>query len=163
MAKHVFVIRHAKSDWSFGVSDIDRPLNARGFDDAPRMADRLAAYHTRPQLLISSPAKRALTTAQVFAARLGTPVANIRIGPEIYEAHRATLLAVINEMDDQYNEIALFGHNPGFTDLVNWLADGHVANMPTCSIAHLQFDVEDWASVSGGLGELVWFAYPKEG
>jgi len=163
MAKHLFIIRHAKSDWSFEVNDIDRPLNARGFDDAPHMAQRLAQHSVQPQLLISSPAKRALTTAQIFAARLGTAVANIRIGQNIYEADSATLLGVVNEIDNQYDCVALFGHNPGLTLLVNALADENIANLPTCGIVHILFeDISDWALVSRGLGKMVWFGYPKE-
>lgn len=163
MDKHLFIIRHAKSDWNFEVGDFDRPLNARGFNDAPFMARRLAEHIIQPNLLISSPAKRALTTAQIFAAHLHTPVKDIQINAHIYEAASAGLLRVINEIDNQYDRVALFGHNPGITALVNDLANEYVANITTCGIAHIHFDqVEDWALISGGLGRMIWFAYPKD-
>lgn len=163
MDKHLFIIRHAKSDWSFEVGDFDRPLNARGFNDAPFMAQRLAGHRMQPGLLVSSPAKRALTTAQIFAAHLHVSVKDIQVDERIYEADTGSLLHVINEIDNRYDHAALFGHNPGLTSLVNNLANEYIANMPTCSIAHIHFEhIQDWASVSGGLGQMVWFAYPKD-
>src|SRR5690606_24009930 len=95
MAKHLFIIRHAKSDWSFEVSDFDRPLNSRGFKNAPKMAERMAEYAIKPQKLISSPAKRAITTAQIFAELLTIPVNKIKLEPRIYEALPHTFLQII--------------------------------------------------------------------
>lgn len=163
MARDLFVIRHAKSDWSFDVSDFERPLNARGFTDAPEIAERLSNYGIRPELLVSSPAKRALTTAQFFASRLEMPVSTIQTDDRIYEALPTTLLKIVGEFDDAYSSVALFGHNPGLTLLVNYLTDEQVYNLPTCGLVHIRFsDVEDWASVSGGLGSQIWFTYPKQ-
>lgn len=163
MVRNLFVIRHAKSDWNFDVSDFDRPLNTRGFADAPKIAERLNEYPIKPDLLVSSPAKRALTTAQLFANQLEMPIGTIQTDMRIYEALPTTLLKIIGEFDNIYRSIALFGHNPGLTLLVNYLADEQIYNLPTCGLVHIRFDdVEDWASVSGGLGSQVWFAYPKE-
>ncbi|SEK35695.1 SixA phosphatase family protein [Parapedobacter koreensis] len=161
MAKHLFVIRHAKSDWSFDVSDFDRPLNSRGFRNAPQMAERLANYAILPQHLISSPAKRAITTAQIFAEHLGVFVNDIQTDGRIYDALPDTLLEVVNELDDAYNSVALFGHNPGITSLVNYLANENIYNLPTCGIMHVRFDdTDEWASVSTGTGTNAWFVYP---
>ena len=161
MAKHLFVIRHAKSDWSFDVSDFDRPLNSRGFKNAPKMATWLAQYPVQPKHLISSPAKRAITTAQIFAEYLQLPVNAIQTDQRIYEALPNTLLQIINELDNDYESVAFFGHNPGLTLLVNYLADENIYNLPTCGIVHIRFDdVADWASVAGGTGTNAWFAAP---
>ncbi len=162
MAKHLFIIRHAKSDWSFEVSDFERPLNSRGFKNAPRMARRLADYVLKPQRLISSPAKRALTTAQIFAEHLGIPVSEITLEPRIYEALPNTLLQIVGDLDNSIDSVAIFGHNPGLTLLVNYLADEHIYNLTTCAIVHLRFDdVTDWASISGGMGTNAWFTEPS--
>ena len=163
MAKHLFIIRHAKSDWSFDVSDYDRPLNSRGFNNAPMMAERLAGYAVRPELLVSSPAKRAVTTAQIFAEHLGIPVNKIKLEPQIYEATPHTLLQLVNGLDNGTDSVAFFGHNPGLTLLVNYLAEEDIYNLPTCSIVHLRFDdVTDWALVSEGTGTNVWFSRPDK-
>lgn len=161
MAKHLFVIRHAKSDWSFDVSDFDRPLNARGFKNAPRMATRLAQYAIQPRQLISSPAKRAITTAQIFAEHLGLPVNAIQTDQRIYEALPNTLLQIINGLDNDVDSVAFFGHNPGLTLLINYLADENIYNLPTCGLVHIRFDdVADWASISGNTGTNAWFTTP---
>lgn len=163
MTKHLFVIRHAKSDWSFDVNDFDRPLNSRGFKNAPMMAMRLAEYAIRPEKLISSPAKRAITTAQIFAEHLRVPINDIQTDTRVYEALPNTLLQIINELDNDYGSVALFGHNPGLTLLVNYLADEHIYNLPTCGIVHIRFDnLTDWAAVSGGTGANAWFAIPSD-
>ena len=166
MAKHLFIIRHAKSDWSFGVSDFDRPLNPRGFRNAPEMADRLVAYTdqppiVKPQMLVSSPAKRAITTAQIFAKHLGIPVHEIVQEPSIYEAMPHGLLEIINRLDNRAESVAFFGHNPGFTALVNYLGDKDLYNLTTSGIVHLRFDdTDDWAEISRGTGTNVWHAEP---
>lgn len=166
MAKELLIIRHAKSDWSFQVSDFDRPLNERGFRDAPDMARRLLASSGSsevPQLLVSSPAKRALTTAQIFAEILQSPSRQIQIVPEIYEASVDELLTIINGLDNQHERVALFGHNPGVSNLVNHLTDSDDAiPLPTCAIASVRFDIDDWAEISGGTGVLQGLQYPKD-
>lgn len=163
MAKHLFIIRHAKSDWSFDVSDFDRPLNPRGFKNAPEMAERLEAYAVKPQKLVSSPAKRAITTAQIFAKQLGIPVNEIVSEPGIYEAMPHGLLEIINGLDNREDSVAFFGHNPGFTALVNYLGDKDLYNLTTCGIVHLRFDdTDDWAEISHGTGTNVWYAKPAK-
>ncbi len=128
------------------------------------MATRLTQHTTIPTLLISSPAKRAITTAQIFAEHLQIPVKEIVIDDRIYEASPATLLQLVNELDNAYNEIALFGHNPGFTLLADYLADNSTADIPTCGIVHIRFDnIDDWAEISRSTGKVTWFAYPKDG
>jgi len=159
--RDLFIIRHAKSDWSFDVSDFDRPLNTQGFADAPAIAEQLDNYLVKPHLLVSSPAKRAITTAQLFAGQLKIPIADIQTDQRIYEALPNTLLKVINEFDNAYQSIALFGHNPGLTLLSNYLTDEQIYNLPTCGLLHIRFDdTNDWASVSGGMGSQRWFVFP---
>lgn len=165
MAKVLLIIRHAKSDWSFQVSDFDRPLNERGFADAPVMARRLltSSPDRIPQLLISSPAKRAITTAQIFAETLQYPTRNIQISPSIYEASVQELMRIINGLDDAIDRVALFGHNPGLSRLVDYLTDQRdTTHLPTCGIASLQFDAENWLEISGATGVLTSVDYPKD-
>src|SRR5690554_5296197 len=113
MSKELYIVRHAKSDWSFELKDFDRPLSARGFRDAPTMAARLLASSPGIGCLVSSPAKRAITTAQIFAEVLGIPIKDIISRASIYEAGVEALLDVVNTMDDSFAAVALFGHNPG--------------------------------------------------
>lgn len=162
MGKQLLLIRHAKSDWgNAGLRDFDRPLNSRGKSNAPEMAERLVKQHVVPSLIVSSPALRALTTAKYFAAAWQIPSGDIQLEPNIYEAHVKTLLNVINQFDDQYEQIALFGHNPGLTDLANYLCNGHIVNMPTASVIRIQFPFESWKMISSNTGNVLLFDYPK--
>lgn len=161
--KQLIIVRHAKSDWGNpDLRDFDRPLNKRGKTNAPEMAHRLVKKQIKPKLIVSSPALRALTTAKFFADTWQMPLAEIREEPKIYEASVSTLLKVINNFDNKYDQIAMFGHNPGFTDLLNYL-NGHIYEMATCSVAIVEFPFEDWAMISEGTAKVVLFDYPKNG
>jgi phosphohistidine phosphatase len=163
MAKQLLLIRHAKSDWgNASLSDFDRPLNKRGKKNALEMAERLMKQKIAPQLIVSSPALRALTTAKFFADTWQVPLKKIQLEPSIYEANVRTLLSVINDLDNKYDVIALFGHNPGFTDLVNYFG-GHLDNMPTCSVIYFEFPFDDWKMISSDTGKILLFDYPKSG
>lgn len=163
MAKQLLLIRHAKSDWgNAGLDDFDRPLNKRGKANAPEMAERLAKQKIVPELIVSSPALRALITAKFFAETWEIPAKSIQLAPSIYEASVKTLLSVINNLPHQYDFIAMFGHNPGLTDLVNYF-DVVVDNMPTCSVVYLEFPFDDWKMISAATGKVLLFDYPKSG
>lgn len=163
MAKRLLLIRHAKSDWgNSDLRDFDRPLNKRGKANAPEMAERLVKQQIVPDQIVSSPALRAITTAKVFAEAWQISSDQIKLAPNIYEASVQTLLALVNNFDEKYHQVALFGHNPGLTDLVNYLA-AHLDNIPTCGVVLLEFPFEDWQMISADTGKVLMFDYPKNG
>ncbi|MBC8051735.1 MAG: histidine phosphatase family protein [Sphingobacteriaceae bacterium] len=160
--KQLLLVRHAKSDWnSEAQSDFDRPLNKRGQKDAPEMAERLLNKHIIPQLIVSSPALRAFTTAKHFADALGIDKTQIQLEPAIYEASADTLLNIINGLDNKYDFIALFGHNPGITNLALNLCDTQVFDFPTCGMMLIEFPFEDWKLISKDTGEEKLYDFPK--
>ncbi len=162
MAKQLILVRHGKSDWAgTGISDFDRPLNHRGNKNAVEMAERLSRKNLVAELIVSSPAKRALTTAQHFSNVWNMPVKNIQKEPSVYEANTRALLDVVSQLNNDYDRIALFGHNPGLTDFVNYLTDGHVYNLPTAGVVVIDFPFEDWLLVSQHTGTLLIIDYPK--
>ncbi|HTM97258.1 MAG TPA: histidine phosphatase family protein [Pedobacter sp.] len=162
MAKRLILIRHAKSDWANpGLKDFDRPLNKRGNLNAPEMAQRLVNQKIRPNLIVSSPALRALTTAKYFAKAWEIEEKAIQTEKHIYEAGIKTLLTIVNGFDDKFETIAMFGHNPGFTDFANYLSEVEIYNMPTCSVVMLEFPFESWEMVSAQTGKILLFDYPK--
>ncbi len=161
--KTLFLIRHAKSSWAdVGMDDFDRPLNDRGKNNAPFMGKLLAKDKILPELMISSPAKRAITTARKIAEEISFPKNKIIEDKKIYEADVSTLLGIINHVDDNINSLFLFGHNPGFTDFLNYLTGENISNIPTCGIAEIRFDMYSWSEVSKESGKLVRFDYPKK-
>ncbi|MFD0941738.1 SixA phosphatase family protein [Pedobacter boryungensis] len=162
MAKQLLIIRHAKSDWgNANLHDFDRPLNKRGTANAPEMAQRLSNQQIIPQLIVSSPALRAITTAKYFAKAWKISSKDIQQESEIYEANVKALLSVITNFDNELDIIALFGHNPGLTDLANYLSNAHIYNMPTCSVVFIEFPFDDWEEVSANTGKVLLFDYPK--
>jgi phosphohistidine phosphatase len=161
MSKQLLIIRHAKSDWDDPkLADFDRPLNKRGHRDAPQMARKLLKKHIVPQQLVSSPAKRAITTAEYFADVFQLDKKHIRKEKDIYEASSSQLLKVVNSLDNHYDIIAIFGHNPGLSDLAINLCNQHI-EMPTCGAVLVNFPFDAWEMISNGTGELEFFDFPK--
>ena len=160
--KNLLLIRHAKSSWDDpSLDDRDRPLNGRGKRDAPLMGALLKERGLSPDRIVSSPARRAFKTAKLIAAEIGFPVGEIGVDERIYLAEAKRLLDLIQGFHDDAAQIMLFGHNPGFTDLVNLLTDAGIGNVPTCGVASIDFAVDSWAAVSAGAGRLGFFDYPK--
>lgn len=160
--KRLTLVRHAKSSWKDrSLRDFDRPLNKRGKHDAPMMGERLAKAKVKPDLIVSSPAQRALKTARVIADAIGYPRKQISEQKSIYEASHAALLELVQRFDDTFQHVMLFGHNPAFTYLANSLIREHIENVPTCGIVCIDFDVSSWADIGSDKGQLVFFDYPK--
>ncbi|MEO8588503.1 MAG: histidine phosphatase family protein [Flavobacteriales bacterium] len=160
--KTLYLCRHAKSSWADpGMDDFERPLNDRGLRNAPHMARTFKERGEPVDLIVSSPAKRALTTAQFFASELGLPPDRFRQDKSIYNAERSALMHLVQNLPDSAHRVMLFGHNPGFTELVDHLCDVGVGNMPTCGMVRVDLPVETWNEISRELGNLVWFDHPK--
>jgi len=156
----LYLVRHAKSSWKDNaLSDHERPLNKRGQHDAPRMGQQLATRGADPELIVSSSAVRALTTAQVLAQELGIQPEDVVADDRIYCADPSDLIELIRSFDDRKHRIMLVGHNPTMTSLVNELTGSHVGNVPTCGVATLSFGATDWSEA--GKAELLDFDYPK--
>jgi len=162
MPKKLLIVRHAKAeDADFMKPDFVRGLSIRGKNDAPKMAARLTAKGIFPQKFVSSPALRAISTARYFAIELGIVPLEIVQEPEIYDALTFNLLDLINNLDDHFDIIAIFGHNPSITELVNQLCDTYIPNIPTCGMALIEFPFDSWKMISTGTGELLFFDFPK--
>ncbi len=161
--RQLFLVRHAKSSWDHpGLRDFDRPLNNRGQHDAPRMAKLIKKLGVVPDLLVSSPANRALTTARFFAAGLGYPESDIVQKPEIYEAYPATILRIISGLPDTANTVFLFGHNPTFTDVANQFTDRYIDNVPTCGVIRIDSSAASWAEFYEKNSRVAACYFPKE-
>lgn len=157
------LIRHAKAAPAEpGQPDFDRPLAERGQRDARRMATQLAPRLERPLWLTSSPAPRALTTAQRYAEALELPDTEITRDPRIYEASAGDLLALINDLPDRRSHVLLFGHNPGFSELGALLAAEPFADLPAGAGATLAFDAERWAAVKPGSARMLRWLAPRQ-
>lgn len=160
--KQLLICRHAKSSWrDAGLADKQRPLNKRGERDAPEMGRRLARRGVRPDLIMTSPAVRAKTTAEMFAAQLGYPLQQMRVCPDQYAATPVALLSLLRDLEPGLDTVMMVGHNPESTILANLLAHLNIANIPTSGIVALEFPLASWSEIAEGLGVLLFFDYPK--
>jgi len=160
--KCVILVRHAKSDWSVDADDFDRPLNERGKRDAPVMAERLLKRKLQIDAFVSSPAKRALRTAKIFAENLGIGKDDIIQTRELYLAPPGKFFEVLGRLDDKIGTVAVFSHNNGITEFANNLGIALIDNMPTCSIFAFTIDTDRWADMKEAKKEFLFFDYPKK-
>ena len=161
--KKLFLVRHAKSSWSNpDLDDIDRPLNKRGKRDAPFMGKVLKEKNIYPDLIISSPAERAFITAKTVAGKINYPLKDIQTFDRLYHGGFKDLLVTLKGIDQSINTVMLFGHNPGLTDLSNYISDQHIENIPTTGIVEIDLRVNNWKEIDEDSGTFVEFEFPKK-
>ncbi|MEO6328204.1 MAG: histidine phosphatase family protein [Ginsengibacter sp.] len=162
--KSLLLIRHAKSSWGdVTLPDFERPLNERGKNDAPEMARRLKNKKIIIDAFISSPAKRAKKTAELFIEEFGLKKKEIILIPALYEASVEAFYRAILAVDNTLNRIAVFSHNPGITSFANELIkDVQLDNMPTCSIFAVRSNIKNWSDLKDAQKEFWFFDYPKK-
>lgn len=160
--KTLYLLRHAKSSWENPTTkDFDRPLNQRGEQDVPIMANYFSGLFACPDKIIASPATRTKATASLFAMGIDYEK-QIEYNSDIYEAHYLNLLEIIQAIPDSEESAMLVGHNPGITNLANYLSNSHVTdNVPTCGLVALNFNLPYWHHINEAHGELIRFIYPK--
>jgi phosphohistidine phosphatase len=162
--KSLFLVRHAKSSWDdVLLSDFERPLNERGKDDGPKMAKRLRKKNVKIDAFISSPAKRAKKTAEYFAKEFDVDKDEIIFISALYDADVTDFAETVKNLDDSYNNVALFSHNPGITSYANQLIDTPgIDNMPTSSVFAIMSDAQKWKDFAKAKKEFLFFDYPKK-
>ena len=160
--KTLFINRHAKSSWKFeNLNDFDRPLNNRGNKAAAFLAKKLKDRNEEFDLIVTSPANRAISTAEYFAKEFSYDHSLIEEAHSMYHADHGTMLNIIDNMPDDFHKVMIFGHNPGLTNLANVLTGDTLGNIPTCGIIKINFDVDTWQEVAPGTGTMEFFDYPK--
>ena len=161
--KTLLIVRHAKSSWDVGtLNDFERPLNDRGKKDAPMMAKRLLEKKVTIEAFVSSPAKRAKKTAELFAAAYGKTDEDVVYVSKLYHAAAEVFFEVVEELDESLSKVALFSHNPGITEFVNLLLeDVRIDDMPTCGVFAVQVQAEKWKDFKKSRKDFLFFDYPK--
>lgn len=161
--KTLYLIRHAKSSWDNpSLSDFQRTLNTRGLKDSPLMAKLIKGKNIIPDLIISSPAVRALSTAEIFADEFHYNRIKIIRDERIYEAAMRDLTTTIREIKDENNTVMFFGHNPGLSNIANILGNKCLPDLPTCAVVGIKLKVNSWSEVERNCGEIILFEYPKK-
>ncbi len=161
--KTLYLVRHAKSSWKYtNLDDFERPLNKRGRKNAPFMGRILKKLKVAPDLVISSPANRAATTARIIADSIDYPLEKIHYNETIYASSEHELIQVIQQLGDAVNRAMLVSHNPALTDLANTIADTAISNIPTCGVVGLNLNISSWVKIGEQRGKLKFFEFPKK-
>ncbi len=166
--RRLMLLRHAKSDWSAGAADHERPLNARGREAAPKMGAYMARHALVPDLIVASTAMRVSETLQHVVPAF-TKQPKVVSDRRLYEADADDLLQVIKETPKSIHNLLLVGHNPGMAELASILmAAGDVEarqrlieKFPTAALAVIDFALDDWAKLHPKAGRLDRFVVPK--
>lgn len=148
--KTLYLVRHAKSSWQFDVIDHERPLNERGLEDAPKMAAHIALKMPKPDLMMSSDALRAKTTAVFFAKAYEINDVEIVLNHKMYDFAGQALVEVIRDVDNDVNCLMVFGHNNAMTNFVNTYGDQRIDNVATAAFTAIVFDIDSWRDLKPG-------------
>ncbi len=159
--KTLLLSRHAKSSWQGDLDDFDRPLNDRGLRDSLNMGERVFVRQRVPQVIVSSPAKRAISTAQRLAKTMQLTDAMIVEEPIIYEASSDALYNLIWAMEEGFDQVMVVGHNPGISSLAQSLVTVSVEPFVTCEIVCIVFQCNTWDEIIPKSGQIAWRDYPK--
>jgi len=155
-------MRHAKSDWTTGVSDFNRPINEQGINDLQTIANHFITLDIKPDLLISSPAKRTQITSTLLADSINYPASKIRYESSIYEGSPSDLVKIIECIENENATVLIVGHNPTFTFLIDYYSGSSIGNLPTSAMAVISFNIDEWKAVSFNSGTLENYIYPKK-
>ena len=126
------------------------------------MGKRLRRRKPLPEVIISSSAVRAKTTAKLLATEIGFPKSDLTIDERMYGAEPEDVVSILRGLDNTIDCVMLVGHNPTFTSLVNALGHCDIDNVPTCGMAVLTFPIDTWEGIVSVKGELRDFDYPKK-
>ncbi len=161
--KKLFLIRHAKSSHDdLKMQDIDRTLNNRGVTDAAMMAKIISEKKIKPDLIFSSPAKRALETAKIFSKELNYSADAILIEAVLYSFNADSILSFISGIDSDAEVVFLFSHNPTFHELANHFTRNKIPSMPTCCIVGIDIDCNSWSEMENSDKQLSLYEFPKK-
>jgi phosphohistidine phosphatase len=160
--KDLLLLRHAKSSWEDSeLSDFERPLNARGKKDAPRIGKLILKEKLTPHRIISSSAVRARSTADIVAEKCQYK-GKISFRRSLYAARPQEYFYALQSLKDDYTLVLVVGHNPAIIELIELLT-GMAESIPTCALAHIKLPVKKWKELRLGTKyELVKIWRPKE-
>jgi len=159
--KKLYLIRHAKSDWSVASqNDFERGLNARGRKAIVTMSKVLNERGIIPDLILTSSATRASLTAKGLANNLPQNV-KIKCLDALYMAEPLEVIEVIKEIKDKYNTLFIVGHNPETTELTDLMMDDTIDNVPTLGIVAFNVPIKHWKKFSPEKAILDFYIYPK--
>ncbi len=157
------MVRHAKSSWenTSEISDIDRPLNVRGVKDAINVANYFCKKFNEVDFMLSSNADRALHTAAIFYRVLHQENKHFEVSRELYHPLAKDILGVLSKVNNDYNSVMLFSHNPGISDVV-FEVKPDIQKVSTCSISFFTCNISKWEDIDISMLKFDKHISPKE-
>lgn len=148
--KTLVLVRHAKSSWEYDVGDRERPLKKRGKNDAKIVSMEFLKANFQPDMVFSSPANRALSTCRIFLENLDISNDKLEVTNELYDFGGSSVLNFLKNIDDNYQNVMIFGHNHAFTSVSNLLGSKYFDNLPTSGLVMIDMDIDSWADLQKG-------------
>lgn len=162
--KRLILVRHAKTEViRYDISDYQRNLVERGINDSKLIANKLFLKSIIPDLIISSPANRAIETSLLFANVLQYPVDMIEQIDDLYDGFTTQeFLTLLNQLGKGKETVLVVGHNPSIEYLAFNLTEEFYHNVPTCTVIGIDFQIDDWSDIEVRTGKLAFYEYPKK-
>ncbi|MBN1904764.1 MAG: histidine phosphatase family protein [Deltaproteobacteria bacterium] len=161
--KTIYLLRHAKSSRDdTTLDDFERPLNNKGRESLVIMGKLLNDLDVMPDIIISSPASRAAMTARAIASKIHYPLDKISYREALYLSEKDILIEEIKNIKNTFKSVMVVGHNPGITDLANFLGDKKIDDIPTCGLCSIEFALRSWKDIDGHSGRIKFIEYPKK-
>ena len=164
MSLNLYLLRHAKSSWKqTELSDLERGLNRRGQQSARAMGAALAEI-VPVQGIYFSPAQRSrLTLAGLLQTWPRLEAAQHEVVEALYTFDFEDLVDWIRAAGLAPHDVFLIGHNPAFTELINWACGASLLdNLPTAGFVALQLEVDQWPDIQHGCGRLSTQLFPRQ-
>ena len=158
--KTLILVRHAKSSWEFNMNDHDRPLNERGISDANLISKHLKEQKLEIDLVLTSDAERAKSTAKIVVANLNIDASTFHMEKNLYDFSGKNLVRVIQNCENSVDTLMIFGHNHAVTAFVNTYGTILIDNVPTCGVVIITFNIKDWKDLIKG--ETITTLFPKD-
>lgn len=158
--KNLILIRHAKSSWAHQVNDFERPLKGRGIKDSRMVSKYIRNKIIKPDMILSSDANRAKSTAKIFLEFLDFHDISFRLTHNLYDFSIGNLIQEIKNCDESVDNLMLFGHNHGITAFASTFGSKYFDNVPTCGLVHIRFNINSWKDLNKG--ETIFTVFPKD-
>ncbi len=159
----LYIVRHAKSSWEYeDISDLDRHLKIRGIRDAHDMARRVKIERKQPELLITSPAMRAMHTATIFTRVFEYNFSKLKIDQRLYGTGVSVIKEIVAEQAPEVYSLMIFGHNPDFSELAGIFSGNSIIEIPTCGLLRVTFKASGWEEISPDCVIDTYYDYPKK-
>ena len=148
--KELIILRHAKSNRTYSVDDINRPLSPEGIERIKKISHKKENFFIEADIIISSPAIRALHSAMITIHELNLPLEQLKIDKQLYTFSGFSVIDYVYTLDDCWNKVILVGHNPAFTEVINHFSDEGINHLRTAGCVQITFDGDQWSNLYKG-------------